>query len=169
MAEKGHQGFASMDEERRRQIANEGGHTSHEKGASHEYNNAEAADGGRRGEHARQMASANRESAGMNESGGGQTAGSGGTITNGAQGETGGGSAGESTSQRSRKTRGGTHDQHVTAGKKGGSRIRQLIELGYKYEQEHGIGPGQNDRSKLAAKRRVPKPADGGGEENADE
>jgi hypothetical protein len=56
--------------------------------------------------------------------------------------------------QRARKTRGGTHDQHVTAGKKGGSRIRQLIELGYKYEQEHGVGPGQNDRSKLSAKRR---------------
>jgi hypothetical protein len=59
--------------------------------------------------------------------------------------------------QSERRTRGGTHDQHVTAGKKGGSRIRQLIELGYKYEQEHGIGPGQNERSKLAAKRRSPQ------------
>jgi len=50
---------------------------------------------------------------------------------------------------RTKKTRGGTHDQHVTAGKKGGSRIRELIELGYKYEEEHGIGPGRNPRSKL--------------------
>ena len=66
---------------------------------------------------------------------------------------------------RARRTRGGTHDQHVTAGKKGGSRIRQLIELGYKYEQEHGIGPGQNERSKLAAKRRASKSdsTEGGG------
>lgn len=59
--------------------------------------------------------------------------------------------------QSTRRTRGGTHDQHVTAGKKGGSRIRQLIELGYKYEQEHGIGPGQSERSKLAVKRRPPQ------------
>jgi hypothetical protein len=49
---------------------------------------------------------------------------------------------------RPRKTRGGTREQHMAAGAKGGSRIRQLIELGYKYEQEHGIGPGQNDRSR---------------------
>ena len=62
---------------------------------------------------------------------------------------------------RGRRTRGGTHDQHVTAGKKGGSRIRELIELGYKYEQEHGIGPGQNERSKLAAKRRTSKTGTG--------
>lgn len=61
---------------------------------------------------------------------------------------------------RSRKTRGGTHDQHVHAGKKGGSRIRELIELGYKYEQEHGIGPGRTERSKLAAQRRTTKSPD---------
>lgn len=61
---------------------------------------------------------------------------------------------------RPRRTRGGTHDQHVHAGKKGGSRIRELIELGYKYEQEHGIGPGRNERSKLAANRRTPKSGD---------
>jgi hypothetical protein len=166
MAEKGHQGFASMDEERRRQFANEGGHASHEKGASHEFTNTEGADGGRRGEHARTMASANRESAGMNETSSGQNTGSAGTTGNGAKGETSGGTTGEGTSHRSRKTRGGTHDQHVTAGKKGGSRIRQLIELGYKYEQEHGIGPGQNERSKLAAKRRASK--SGGSEDEAD-
>ena len=73
---------------------------------------------------------------------------------------------GGETTSRQRKTRGGTHDQHVTAGKKGGSRIRQLIELGYKYEQEHGIGPGQNERSKLAAKRRATK--GGGGHSEGD-
>jgi hypothetical protein len=56
----------------------------------------------------------------------------------------------------------------VTAGKKGGSRIRQLIELGYKYEEEHGIGPGRNERSKNAAKRRAAKSAGGHGGEAGD-
>lgn len=56
-----------------------------------------------------------------------------------------------------KRTRGGNHDQHVHAGKKGGSRIRELIELGYKYEEEHGIGPGRSDRSKL---NKRPKPAE---------
>jgi hypothetical protein len=71
---------------------------------------------------------------------------------------------------KSKKTRGGTRDQHIQAGKKGGSRIRQLIELGYKYEEEHGIGPGRSERSKLAAKRRntpqSDEPNEGEGEED---
>jgi hypothetical protein len=77
------------------------------------------------------------------------------STQSGANRSEGGESGGEES--RTKRTRGGTHAQHVTAGKKGGSRIRQLIELGYKYEQEHGIGPGQNERSKLAAKRRATK------------
>ena len=60
-------------------------------------------------------------------------------------------------SPQDKRTRGGTHVQHVTAGKKGGSRIRELIELGYKYEQEHGIGPGRSERAKIAANRRAKK------------
>jgi general stress protein YciG len=156
MADKGHQGFASMDEERQREVASTGGHASHEKGAAHEFNNQEAADAGRRGNHAHAMSHANRETA---ETAAGATADEGGAERN-ANGASGGEGA---TGHRSRRTRGGTHDQHVTAGKKGGSRIRQLIELGYKYEQEHGIGPGQNERSKLAAKRRATK--SGGGDE----
>jgi hypothetical protein len=156
MADKGNQGFAGMDEERRREVASAGGHASHEKGAAHEFNNEDAADGGRRGSQAHAMAHANRESVGgeASDEGGGSSAPNGGPA------------GGESTS-RGRRTRGGTHDQHVTAGKKGGSRIRQLIELGYKYEQEHGIGPGQNERSKLAAKRRSTK-SGGGNEDEAD-
>jgi uncharacterized protein len=162
MADKGHQGFAGMDEERQREIASEGGHASHEKGAAHEFSSEEAAEAGRKGSQARVMSGANRESAGSGQSEGGEagTSAQGGTIqaTNGAQSGSAGG-----TEQRSRRTRGGTHDQHVTAGKKGGSRIRELIELGYKYEEEHGIGPGRNERSKLAAKRRASKA--GGGDE----
>jgi hypothetical protein len=154
MADKGHQGFANMDEERQREVASTGGHASHEKGAAHEFGNEETADAGRRGTHAHAMAHADRETVG-----GGTDEGGADRPANGAQT---GGEGG--TERRSRRTRGGTHDQHVTAGKKGGSRIRQLIELGYKYEQEHGIGPGQNERSKLAAKRRATKSDDGGDE-----
>jgi len=72
---------------------------------------------------------------------------------------------------KTKKTRGGTRDQHIQAGKKGGSRIRELIELGYKYEEEHGIGPGRSERSKMAARRRnAPRTEDENkeeGEENA--
>jgi hypothetical protein len=136
MAEKGHQGYANTDEERRQNKGTEGGHASHERGTVHEFN-AEAGDGGRRGGQGHAAAHGSGDAAGLTGAEGGNGAGEG--------------------EHRSRKTRGGTHDQHVTAGKKGGSRIRELIELGYKYEREHGIGPGQNERSKLAAKRRAAK------------
>jgi hypothetical protein len=98
--------------------AGDGGHASQERTAAHEFNIQDAAEALRRGHHVRVMSNAADEA------------------------------AAEGTSQRPRKTRGGTREQHVAAGAKGGSRIRQLIELGYKYEQEHGIGPGQNERSK---------------------
>ncbi|HEX4591588.1 MAG TPA: hypothetical protein VH120_16750 [Gemmataceae bacterium] len=142
MAEKGHTGFAHTDEERR-QNTTDGGHASHEKGAANEFG-----DGGRRGNAGHAPGGAGAQTNGGEAGNTSDTAGNG-------SGE-GGGDTG-AVSHRSRRTRGGTHDQHVTAGKKGGSRIRQLIELGYKYEQEHGIGPGQNERSKLAAKRRATK------------
>ncbi len=166
MAEKGHQGFAGMDEERQREIASEGGHASHEKGAAHEFSSEEAAEAGRKGTQAHTMAHANRETVGgQSQSLGGATTGQGSSqAANGAQAGTAGG-----MEQRQRRTRGGTHDQHVTAGKKGGSRIRQLIELGYKYEEEHGIGPGRNERSKLAAKRRQAKAGEGQDEGEGDE
>src|SRR5438128_1966623 len=70
MADKGHQGFAGMDEERQREIASEGGHASHEKGAAHEFSSEEAAEAGRKGAHARAVSGANRESAGGGESAG---------------------------------------------------------------------------------------------------
>jgi hypothetical protein len=158
MADKGHQGYANTDEERQRQNANEGGHASHEKGAAHEFNHRETADAGRRGNQAHAVAHAGRETA-AGEAVGGRSGASSSDAgdRSGEEGQSGQDSASPS---RSRRTRGGTHDQHVTAGKKGGSRIRELIELGYKYEQEHGIGPGQNERSKLAAKRRSAKSGD---------
>jgi hypothetical protein len=148
MADKGNQSVAGTDEERQREATNQGGHASQERGADHEFNVDDAAEPNRKGAHARAMTQANSESAGSDQASEGE--------------ESEGGSQGASE-DRPKRTRGGTHVQHVTAGKKGGSRIRQLIELGYKYEQEHGIGPGQNERSKLAAKRRGAK--GGGGEE----
>ena|SRR5579884_1180970 len=117
MADKSEHGHAGLDEERHHGAAHEGGHASHEKGTAHEFNSEDAAEAGRKGGHAA------HESAPENGAAGGQQ-----------------------TMPRPKKTRGGTHDQHVTAGKKGGSRIRELIELGYLYEKEHGIGPGRERR-----------------------
>ncbi len=149
MADKGTQSHANTDEERQRQNANEGGHASHEKGAAHEFNSREAADAGRRGNMAHSLAHSSREGASSEENSESSPA-----RPSGGEAQA---NQGAESAPRGRRTRGGTHDQHVTAGKKGGSRIRELIELGYKYEQEHGIGPGQNERSKLAAKRRTSK------------
>ena len=127
MADKSEHGHAGLDEERQHEVAAKGGHASHEKGAAHEFNSADAAEAGRKGGKAAH--GADREGGAVDEGGGEQA-----------------------TMPRPKKTRGGTHDQHVTAGKKGGSRIRQLIELGYLYEKEHGIGPGRERRRGRRAK-----------------
>jgi uncharacterized protein len=54
---KSNRGFASMDPERQRQIASEGGRAAHEKGTAHEFTSEEAREAGRKGGMAR---SANR-------------------------------------------------------------------------------------------------------------
>src|SRR5436189_6224304 len=59
-------GFASMDPQRQREIASEGGRAAHEKGTAHEFTSEEAREAGRKGGMAR---SANRRAA-MNPSGG---------------------------------------------------------------------------------------------------
>jgi uncharacterized protein len=46
-------GFASMDEEKQREIASKGGKAAHEKGTAHEFDSAEAAEAGRKGGQAR--------------------------------------------------------------------------------------------------------------------
>jgi len=46
-------GFASMDEEKRREIASQGGKAAHEKGTAHEFDSDEARDAGRKGGQAR--------------------------------------------------------------------------------------------------------------------
>lgn len=45
----GGRGFASMDEERQRQIASLGGRAAHERGTAHEFTSEEARDAGRKG------------------------------------------------------------------------------------------------------------------------
>lgn len=58
-------GFASMDEEKQREIASRGGKAAHEKGTAHEFNTEEAREAGRKGgqavsrdrEHMRQIGS----------------------------------------------------------------------------------------------------------------
>jgi general stress protein YciG len=62
---KSNRGFASMDPQRQREIASEGGRAAHEKGTAHEFTSEEAREAGRKGGQAR---SANRRST-MNQSG----------------------------------------------------------------------------------------------------
>lgn len=42
-------GFASMDQEKQREIASKGGKAAHEQGVAHEFNSQEAAEAGRKG------------------------------------------------------------------------------------------------------------------------
>lgn len=50
MAEKkARRGFASMDEDKQREIASKGGRAAHEKGTAHEFNSDEAREAGRKG------------------------------------------------------------------------------------------------------------------------
>lgn len=46
---KSKRGFASMDEERQREIASQGGKAAHEKGTAHEFDSEEAREAGRKG------------------------------------------------------------------------------------------------------------------------
>ncbi len=77
---KSNRGFASMDPQRQREIASEGGRAAHEKGTAHEFTSEEAREAGRKGGMAR---SANRRKA-MESSGGSHAGGnSGGSHGNG--------------------------------------------------------------------------------------
>jgi uncharacterized protein len=58
-------GFASMDPQRQREIASEGGRAAHEKGTAHEFTSEEAREAGRKGGQARSQSnrsSSNRTS-----------------------------------------------------------------------------------------------------------
>jgi len=49
MADTSRRGFASMDEEKQRQIASKGGKAAHAKGTAHEFSSEEARAAGRKG------------------------------------------------------------------------------------------------------------------------
>lgn len=46
---KARRGFASMDEDKQREIASKGGRAAHEKGTAHEFSSEEAREAGRKG------------------------------------------------------------------------------------------------------------------------
>ena len=65
-------GFASMDPQRQREIASEGGRAAHEKGTAHEFTPEEAREAGRKGGQARSQSNrANRGNASNSGSGSG--------------------------------------------------------------------------------------------------
>ena len=47
--QKDERGFASMDDEKQREIARKGGRAAHEQGTAHEFNSEEAREAGRKG------------------------------------------------------------------------------------------------------------------------
>lgn len=60
---KSNRGFASMDPQRQREIASEGGRAAHEKGTAHEFTSEEAREAGRKGGQARSESNRARNSA----------------------------------------------------------------------------------------------------------
>ena len=66
---KSNRGFASMDPQRQREIASEGGRAAHEKGTAHEFTSEEAREAGRKGGMARSAANRARKSDSSNLSG----------------------------------------------------------------------------------------------------
>ena len=66
---KSNRGFASMDPQRQREIASEGGRAAHEKGTAHEFTSEEAREAGRKGGMARSAANRARKAAEQGSSG----------------------------------------------------------------------------------------------------
>ena len=93
-------GFASMDPERQREIAAEGGRAAHEKGTAHEFTSEEA----------RRAGSMSHKNDGNQQSGSGGGQG-------GGQGGNQGGKGGQGGNQGGSGTRGGTPEQHAEAGR----------------------------------------------------
>lgn len=102
MAEKSERGFASMDDEKQREIASKGGRAAHEKGTAHEFTPEEAREAGRKGGEA---VSQDREHmAEIGRKGGESSRG-------GREPDDRGGN------QRGSSNRGGTREQHAEAGR----------------------------------------------------
>jgi general stress protein YciG len=95
-----HRGFASMDEDKQREIASKGGKAAHEKGTAHEFTPEEAREAGRKGGEA---VSQDREHMSQIGRKGGE--------------ESHGGHSGSSSSSSSSRQRGGSSEQHAQAGR----------------------------------------------------
>ncbi len=62
-------GFASMDPQRQREIASEGGRAAHEKGTAHEFTSEEAREAGRKGGQARSESNRSGKTSGNTSAG----------------------------------------------------------------------------------------------------
>jgi len=66
---RSNRGFASMDPQRQREIASEGGRAAHEKGTAHEFTSEEAREAGRKGGMARSQSNKARNAGGSSSGG----------------------------------------------------------------------------------------------------
>ncbi|WP_414754739.1 KGG domain-containing protein [Anabaena sp. CCY 9910] len=112
MSDTSKRGFASMDEDKQREIASKGGQAAHEKGTAHEFTPEEAREAGRKGgetvsQDREHMAEIGREG-GKHSHGGGRKKQGGGESENTEEIE---------DSGEEKQTRGGTKEQHSEAGK----------------------------------------------------
>ncbi|AFY45329.1 KGG domain-containing protein [Nostoc sp. PCC 7107] len=107
MSDTSKRGFASMDEDKQREIASKGGHAAHEKGTAHEFTSEEAREAGRKGgetvsQDREHMAEIGREG-GKHSHGGGRKK---------QQDD-----ADDAQDTESKGTQGGTSEQHAEAGR----------------------------------------------------
>ncbi|MCC5635411.1 stress-induced protein [Nostoc sp. CHAB 5844] len=107
MSDTSKRGFASMDEDKQREIASKGGHAAHEKGTAHEFTSEEAREAGRKGgetvsQDREHMAEIGREG-GKHSHGGGRK----------KQND----DADDIEDTESKGTQGGTREQHAEAGR----------------------------------------------------
>ncbi|MDZ7957723.1 MAG: KGG domain-containing protein [Aulosira sp. DedQUE10] len=106
MSDTSKRGFASMDEDKQREIASKGGHAAHQKGTAHEFTSEEAREAGRKGGEA---VSQDREHMAEIGSKGGKSSHRG---SNNAEKDN-----EDDDDSEEKSTRGGTREQHSQAGK----------------------------------------------------
>jgi uncharacterized protein len=112
MSDTSKRGFASMDEDKQREIASKGGHAAHEKGTAHEFTPEEAREAGRKGGEA---VSQDREHMAEIGSKGGKSSHKGGK--NSQDNESDNEENEENEENEKKGTQGGTKEQHSKAGK----------------------------------------------------
>ncbi|MFH7030831.1 MAG: KGG domain-containing protein [Heteroscytonema crispum UTEX LB 1556] len=106
MSDTSNRGFASMDEDKQREIASKGGRAAHEKGTAHEFTSEEAREAGQKGGEAvsqdrEHMAEIGREGGKSSHGGGRKNEDNDDDDANSEQ----------------KSTRGGTPEQHAEAGR----------------------------------------------------